>query len=72
MSPKPSRIVIVGISGTGKSAFARRVAAVTGLPVFHVDSILWGENWTELPRPNVELELNRIARFGCMLQFFMR
>lgn len=39
------RIAVVGISGSGKSTFARALAAKTGLPLLHGDRLDWMENW---------------------------
>ncbi len=55
------RIVIVGISGTGKSVLGRRLAARTGLTLHPMDAILWGPNWTEEPETSVRAALSRIG-----------
>jgi len=39
------KIAIVGISGSGKSQFARLLSGKAGLPIFHMDSIFWKGNW---------------------------
>lgn len=43
------RIAVIGISGSGKSTFARALAAKSGLPLRHADGLEWMENWTERP-----------------------
>jgi adenylate kinase family enzyme len=43
------RIAVIGISGSGKSTFARALGARTGLPVLHGDQLDWMENWGERP-----------------------
>lgn len=43
------RIAIVGISGSGKSTFARALAAKTGLPVLHGDQLDWMPDWQVRP-----------------------
>lgn len=39
------KIVIVGVSASGKSTFARKLAGKMILPVFFVDSIMWKPGW---------------------------
>ncbi len=41
------RILIVGISGTGKTRFANLLSKKLGIPAVHLDSIFWKENWVE-------------------------
>lgn len=47
MSMSPQRIAIVGPTAAGKTTLSRRMSEMTGLPVFHMDSLLWKENWTK-------------------------
>ncbi len=42
------KIVIVGISATGKSTFARKLVERTGLPLTHMDTIWWKPGWIEV------------------------
>ena len=44
------RVVVMGSPGSGKSTFARRLGAATGLPVFHMDRAFWRPGWREAPR----------------------
>ncbi len=44
------RVMIVGQPGAGKSTFARKLGAVTGLPVVHIDHIHWKTGWVERER----------------------
>jgi adenylate kinase family enzyme len=41
------RMVIVGLSGTGKSTLARRLGAKLGTPVIHLDALYWRPGWKE-------------------------
>jgi adenylate kinase family enzyme len=41
------RIAVIGISGAGKSTFARALAARTGLPLKYGDQLDWLPNWGE-------------------------
>jgi adenylate kinase family enzyme len=43
------RISIIGISGSGKSFFSRKLAKKIKLPLFHMDKIFWKGNWQEVP-----------------------
>jgi adenylate kinase family enzyme len=50
---KADRIAVVGISGAGKSTFARALARRTGLPLLHGDQLDWLPGWAL--RPEIEL-----------------
>lgn len=54
-------IVVIGISGTGKSTISRKLAALKGLPLYHMDSIIWNENWMESDDQTIQLLLEKIA-----------
>jgi len=43
------RILVIGPSGAGKSTLARRLGAVTGLPVVHLDQVFWNPGWIPTP-----------------------
>lgn len=42
--------MIIGCCGAGKSTLARRLHAITDLPLYHLDQYYWKENWTETPK----------------------
>jgi adenylate kinase family enzyme len=54
-------IFIIGISGTGKSTISRKLAALTGLSLYHMDSIIWSENWVESDDQKIQLLLDKIS-----------
>lgn len=39
------KILIVGVSASGKSVFARELGKYTGIPVTHVDAFMWKPGW---------------------------
>ena len=51
------RVLVLGSSGAGKSTFALKLSAITGLPVIHIDQLYWGAGWVPVPR---ELYLQRM------------
>ena len=46
----PTRIAVVGGSGSGKTTVARRLAELHDLQYVELDALFWGPNWTECPR----------------------
>jgi adenylate kinase family enzyme len=42
------RIVIVGVTGSGKSSLAVRLAAIGGMPHVRVDDLMWRPGWVQL------------------------
>src|SRR6202521_6363060 len=44
------RVLVIGISGAGKSTFSRALAPKTGLPLIHLDREFWQPGWKITPR----------------------
>ena len=44
------RVLVIGSPGAGKSTLATRLAALTGLPLVHLDQEHWSAGWVE-PEP---------------------
>lgn len=44
------RVLVIGISGAGKSTFSRVLAARTKLPLIHLDREFWQPGWKVTPR----------------------
>jgi len=47
---RPERVLIAGVTGSGKTTLARRVAEMWDLHHVEIDGLFHGENWT--PRPS--------------------
>lgn len=46
----PQRVLIIGSGGAGKSTFAKKLSAKTGIPMYHLDALYWQPGWQEPPR----------------------
>lgn len=44
-----ARILLYGVTGSGKSALARRIEAATGIPWHAVDDLTWEPGWRQVP-----------------------
>ncbi len=55
------RVVIIGGPGAGKSTLARRIHAITGLPLYHLDKLHWRPGWSPPPREEWLRQLAEIA-----------
>jgi adenylate kinase family enzyme len=55
------RVLIIGISGAGKSTFARELAARTGLPLVHLDREFWQPGWIATPKLEWRERVVRLA-----------
>ena len=64
MKDKPKKIVIVGVSATGKSTYARKIADVLKLPLTFIDTLAWSPGWIETPDVEVAQKLENISRGG--------
>jgi adenylate kinase family enzyme len=49
--PRFARINVVGTSGSGKSTFSRRIAAILGAPYIEMDRLHWRSNWQAASDP---------------------
>jgi adenylate kinase family enzyme len=45
----PDRILLYGVTGSGKTSLAPRVSAATGIPWHSVDELTWEPGWVGVP-----------------------
>lgn len=55
------KIVIVGVSASGKSTFARKIAEKIKLPVIHVNTIIWKPGWQPIGNEETAKKLKKIG-----------
>ncbi len=55
------RIAVVGVSASGKSIFARKLADKTGLPVTHIDTVMWKSGWNYIGNEETLRQLKEIS-----------
>jgi adenylate kinase family enzyme len=72
------KVLVIGSGGAGKSTFAARLAAKTGLPLVHLDAIYWRPGWVETPKDEWRRTVERLVageawimdgNFGGTLEF---
>ena len=44
------KIAVIGCPGSGKTTFSKKLADITGLPLYHLDLIYWKSDATHLQR----------------------
>ncbi|TSD06323.1 MAG: adenylate kinase [Parcubacteria group bacterium Greene0714_7] len=55
------RIVIVGVSASGKSVFARKLAQKINLPLIFVDAIMWQTGWSYIGDVETAKKLDEVS-----------
>ena len=56
----PSKIIIIGCCGAGKSYFARKLRNITGIPLYHLDNVFWNPDGTHADKECFAEKLNEI------------
>ncbi|GKQ50940.1 AAA family ATPase [Bradyrhizobium sp. Ce-3] len=56
------RVLVMGSSGSGKSTFARRLSAMTGIPTVSIDALFWKPGWIESDKNEFEHRMTEAAR----------
>jgi adenylate kinase family enzyme len=56
-----NRVLIYGVTGSGKTTLARRVAERTGLPWHSVDDLTWEPGWVQVPPDEQRLRIAAIC-----------
>lgn len=56
-----AKIAVVGVSASGKSIFARKLADKTGLPITHTDEIMWRPGWNYIGDEETVRKLQEVS-----------
>lgn len=56
------RIIVIGPGGSGKSYFSKHLAALSGLPLYHLDNIFWNSDKTHISREEFDEKLQKILK----------
>lgn len=55
------RILVFGVTGSGKTSLARRIGDRTGLPWHAVDDLTWEPNWVSVPDDEQRRRIEKIC-----------
>ena len=62
MDTKKLKILIVGVSASGKSTFARKLSDITKIPVTFMDSIMWNRGWEYIGDEKTVEKLDEVSK----------
>lgn len=54
------KVAVIGCSGAGKSTFSRKLANITGLPLYYLDMLYWNKDCTHITREKFIEKQNKI------------
>lgn len=57
----PSRILVYGVTGSGKSVLAERIGAVLNVPYHSVDDLTWQPGWVPIPPDEQRIRISAIC-----------
>jgi adenylate kinase family enzyme len=58
------RVSVIGTSCSGKTTFARSLAAILDVPHFELDSLYWKPNWSAAPDGEFRASVEKITQAG--------
>lgn len=58
---KPSRILVYGVTGSGKTTTAERISKATGLPWYAVDDLTWEPGWVSVDEDEQRRRITKIC-----------
>ncbi|MPZ96702.1 MAG: adenylate kinase [Propionibacteriales bacterium] len=58
------RILVYGVTGSGKTTLAKRISRATGIPWHPVDDLTWDPGWAEVPDEEQRRRIEAICTGG--------
>jgi adenylate kinase family enzyme len=55
------KVILIGSPGAGKSTFSKKMAKLTGLPLYHLDALYWKPNWVETSKDEWDEKLRNLV-----------
>jgi adenylate kinase family enzyme len=62
-----TRILVYGVTGSGKTTLAAQIAERTGLPWHDVDELTWATGWVEVPHDEQRRRIRQICEGECWI-----
>jgi adenylate kinase family enzyme len=56
------RVLVYGVTGSGKTTLAARISRITSLPWYSVDDLTWEPGWVEVPPEEQRRRISEICR----------
>ena len=56
-----NRVLVIGGCGAGKTTFAKKLAAITNLPLTHLDVLGWRGDWEKVSREEFDAQLAQVV-----------
>ncbi|MGH4024143.1 MAG: adenylate kinase [Pseudonocardiaceae bacterium] len=67
MTPAPARILVYGVTGSGKSVLAERIGTALNLPWYSVDDLTWEPGWVPVPVEDQRMRISVICARECWI-----
>ncbi|MBN9006384.1 MAG: DNA topology modulation protein [Rhizobiales bacterium] len=61
------RVLVMGSSGSGKSTFARKLSAMTGIPIISLDALFWKPGWSPSVAAEFEQRVTEAMNAPCWI-----
>jgi adenylate kinase family enzyme len=58
---RPRRVLVYGVTGSGKSTIAARISDATRIPWTHVDDLTWEPGWVAVPEADQRRRFTQIC-----------